>query len=125
MTRSLDDKQQPNIQNVDNIKNEPNKPNQDKTKNDDGQKNNAAEQKAVSKPTKEATLEPSKKEPEEKEKNIENKKAENIDPKEVEKFKEVKKIEPQFHEKKCFRCGQRKILKGICQNCGERYDNLK
>jgi hypothetical protein len=26
-------------------------------------------------------------------------------------------------ERKCFRCGQRKILNGVCQNCGERYDN--
>jgi cobalamin biosynthesis protein CobT len=29
----------------------------------------------------------------------------------------------QQSEKKCFRCGQRKILNGICQNCGESYDN--
>ena len=36
-----------------------------------------------------------------------------------------KKEEPKFHEKKCFRCGQRKILNGVCQNCGERYGNLK
>jgi ribosomal protein L32 len=25
--------------------------------------------------------------------------------------------------RKCFRCGQKKILNNICQNCGERYDN--
>jgi hypothetical protein len=30
---------------------------------------------------------------------------------------------PVVDERKCFRCGQRKILNGVCQNCGERYDN--
>jgi hypothetical protein len=29
----------------------------------------------------------------------------------------------RIDERKCFRCGQRKILNGVCQNCGERYDN--
>jgi hypothetical protein len=28
-----------------------------------------------------------------------------------------------FSDKKCFRCGQKKILNNICQNCGERYDD--
>jgi hypothetical protein len=32
-------------------------------------------------------------------------------------------IQPIVDERKCFRCGQRKILNNICQNCGERYDN--
>ena len=32
---------------------------------------------------------------------------------------------PAYSDKKCFRCGQKKILNGICQNCGEKYDNLK
>ena len=53
--------------------------------------------------------------------------------KEIEEIKEPKlnktdkskKEDPKFHDKKCFRCGQRKILNGVCQNCGERYDNLK
>ena len=39
---------------------------------------------------------------------------------------EIKTTEtPVYSDKKCFRCGQKKILNGICQNCGEKYDNLK
>jgi ribosomal protein L32 len=37
--------------------------------------------------------------------------------------KEAKSQPQAFSTKKCFRCGQKKILNGICQNCGERYDN--